>query len=39
LPGPAVTAAAAKKWLPVSQTTVSFVQVWAACLRPARAKK
>ncbi len=37
--GPTVTVAAVKKWLPVSQTVVSLVQVWADCLRPARLKK
>ena len=39
LPGPVVTVAAVKKWLAVSQTTVSLVHRRALCLRPARLKK
>jgi hypothetical protein len=39
LPGPVVTVAAVKKWLAVSQTTVSLVHRRALALRPARLKK
>jgi hypothetical protein len=39
LAGPTLTVAAVKRWLAVPQTVVSFVQVWADCLRPARLKK
>jgi hypothetical protein len=39
LAGPRLTVAAAKKWLWVSQATVSLVQAAALCLRPERLKK
>jgi hypothetical protein len=34
-----VTVAPVKKWLAVSQATVSLTHVWAACSAPARTKK
>jgi hypothetical protein len=37
--GPVLTVAAVRKWLRVSQTTVSLVHSRALCLRPARWKK
>jgi hypothetical protein len=37
--GPTVTVAEVKKWLAVSQVTVSLTQDWALSLRPARLKK
>jgi len=37
--GPTVTVAAVKKWLAVSQATVSLVQSAADCFFPARVKK
>jgi hypothetical protein len=39
LAGPRLTLAAVKKWLPVSQATVSLVHSRELCLRPARLKK
>jgi hypothetical protein len=39
LAGPRLTRAAVRKWLAVSQATVSFVHSLALCLRRARLKK
>jgi hypothetical protein len=36
--GPVLTVAEVKKWLPVWQTTVSFVHKRAECFLPERAK-
>jgi len=39
LAGPRLTVAAVKKWLSVSQATVSFVHSRELCFLPARLKK